>query len=265
VARIAIVDDNASARLFASACLKQDGHEVLELEPTCLYEVLKTLHEEEVDLLITDLVMPDCPGLTLLRACREDHHLRELKILLLTCFGDASLARFIQSRGNIHYMGKPVAPQELCESVRLYLDGDLEVDPGWSLECQGHVAVVDDSHLSRKLHMSILRRTGFKPLEIVPESLTHVLTTLKEAKPDILLLDFLMPSFCGDALIRAIRATEAIGKMPIILVTAHGSSEAMAPLQRDSRLDIIRKPVLPADLVQRMKEMIRMASEADGH
>lgn len=44
-----------------------------------------------------------------------------------------------------------MAPQAFSECVDAFLQGSLDVDPGWSLDCQGVVAVVDDSRLSRAL------------------------------------------------------------------------------------------------------------------
>ena len=260
MARIAVVDDQPSARLFAAACLKQGGHEVQELQPTCLYEVLGALHGNPPDLLLTDLVMPGCPGMTLIRACREDAHLKNLKILLLTSHGDRKLARFLQSLGNIHYLSKPVAPQELTECVECFLDGNLEVDLGWSLDCQGVVAVVDDSHLSRLFHMNCLRRNGFKPLEIIPDNLTSVLKTLEQTKPDALLLDFLMPNFRGDALIRALRAspTMILRELPILLVTAHHPDDATGLGPQVEHVDVLFKPLLPEDLVAKVQELLRV-------
>ncbi len=241
------------------ACLKQGGHEVQEIVPSCLFEVLGRLHEQAFDLLLADLIMPGCPGMTLIRACREDTHLKELKILLLTAHGDRKLARFLQHMGNIHYLRKPVAPQELAECVEDFLRGQLEVDLGWSLDCQGVVAVVDDSQLSRHYHMNCLRRNGFKPLEIPPESLTSVMKTLEQAAPDAMLLDFLMPSFRGDALIRALRASPvaALRELPILLVTAHHMEESTDREPTVEGAEVLFKPVLPEDLVARLQALLR--------
>jgi DNA-binding response OmpR family regulator len=266
MARIAVVDDHPSARLFASACLKQDGHEVHEIEPTCLFEVLGALHGCPFDLLLVDLIMPGCPGMSLIRGCREDAHLKELKILLLTAHWDRKLARFLQHMGNIHYLQKPVAPQELCECVEDFLKGELEMDLGWSLDCQGVVAVVDDSQLSRHYHMNCLRRNGFKPLEILPENITSVLRTLEQAAPDALLLDFLMPNFRGDALIRALRASRvaALRELPILLVTAHHLQEDSGIEPKVEGVDVLFKPTLPEDLVARLQTLLKEHRDAGG-
>ncbi len=264
MARIAVVDDNPSARLFAEACLKQSGHEAQVLLPTCLYEVLRALHDTPPDLLVTDLVMPGCSGMTLIRACREDEHLKNLKILLLTAHGDRRLARFLQFLGNIHYLSKPVAPQEFTECIEDFLLGNLEVDLGWSLDCQGVVAVVDDSHLSRFFHMKCLRRNGFKPLEIIPDNLTKVMNTLEQTKPDALLLDFLMPNFRGDALIRALRASNiaSLRELPVLMVTAHHPDDVTGLGPQVEHVDVLFKPLLPEELISKVQELLRVQGGA---
>lgn len=259
VAKIAVLNDNANSMASVSACLKQDGHEVLEIHPSCLYDVLAVLHESPVDLLLTDLLIPGSPGLTLLRACREDIHLKHLKILLLTAFGDQKVARFLQSHGNIHYLSKPISPEELVECVNLYLGDDLTVDPGWSLSCRGTVAVVDDSHLCRCFHANHLRRNGFRPLEIPPDDLTSVLNILKETRPNMLLLDFLMPKFRGDALIRAIRASDIqdLREMPVLLVTAHYPEDPSGLIFYGEGVEILFKPVGPGQLIAKVEAMVQ--------
>lgn len=256
---MAIVDTNASARLFASACLKQDGHEVLELEPSSVYEVLSALRDTPVDLMLTDFIMQDCPGLSLVRACREDPLLKDLKIIVLTAFGDKSLAAFLRANEKVHYLSKPVSPNELVKCVNLFLHDELEIDPGWALACRGTVAIVDDSRLCRVMHADCLHSHGFRPLAILPEDLTSVLEALQEALPDLLILDFLMPAFRGDALIRALRASasEKLRELPVLLVTAHSSLEPMEFIVHEGGVEIVQKPVDPQELAARVEMMIQ--------
>jgi len=264
MARIAVVDDNPGARHFAAACLKSAGHEIQELEPTCLFDLLAVLHPNPPEVLITDLIMPGCPGQTLIRACREDAHFKDLKILLLTAHGDQKLAKFLRGMGNIHYLSKPVAPAALADCVDRFLSGDLEVDPGWTLSCRGVVAVVDDSRLSRTFHAACLRKQGFRPLEIDPQDLTTVLHTLDEGQPNLLLLDFLMPRFRGDALIRALRASEKahLRELPILMVTAHQPSVDQEALQRSEGVEVLSKPIAPERLIAKVCERLGLGDSA---
>lgn len=253
---IAVVDDSAGARLFAVASLKQSGHQIREIEPTCIFKVLEELHANLPDLLISDLMMPTCPGQTIIRTCREDPHLKDLKILLLTAHGDVELAHFLQAMGNTHYLTKPVPPPVLAECVDRFLTGDLEIDPGWNLACKGVVAVVDDSHLSRVYHSACLRKNGFRPIQIEPTDLMGTLRALQAAKPEMVLLDFLMPGFRGDALVRALRSNAALVDLPVLLVTAHRGDELEDLQATDASVDLLFKPVLPVDLIAKVKSIL---------
>ena len=260
MATIAVVDDNPGARLFVTAALGRGGHTVREIEPTCLYKVLGDLHENVPDLLVADLFMPNCPGMTLIRACREDAHLKQLRIVLLTAHGDTQLGLFLQAMGNIHYLAKPVSPQELAECVEHLLQNDLETDPGWSLACEGVVAVVDDSQLSRAFHAACLRKEGYRAVQIPPTELLETVLAIEAAKPGLLMVDFLMPRFRGDALIRAIRGRESLRNVPILLITAHRSDELKDLLSPVGGVDVLFKPITPGDLMGRVR--VLMAGEA---
>lgn len=256
MARIAVVDDSPGARLFASACLKHLGHEVVEITPTCLFEVLDVLHAQPPDLLISDLIMPGCSGRLLIEVCREDRHLKGMKILLLTAHGDEKLAHFLQTLNSVHYLTKPISPPELSECVTRFLGGDLEIDPGWALACKGVVAVVDDSQMSRVFHASCLRKHGFRAVDIEPTDMKTVLAALADLKPDLLMLDYLMPRFRGDSLIRALRATPALADLPVLLVTAHHGREVDDLLKRIDRVEALYKPIFPDEIGARIQALL---------
>lgn len=256
MARILVVDDNPMARLFVANSLKPLGHEVEVVEPSCLYEVFKALHENPPDLLITDLVMPFCPGLTLLRFCQEDAHLDKLKIVVLTSDGDRDLGQFLQKCGNIHYLAKPVSPAVLAQDVARFLEGTLELNHGWDLACQGVVAVVDDSRMTRAYHSSCLRKFGYRPVEVDPRELLATRRALEELKPDLILLDYQMPAFNGDALLRAIRATGTLKDTPVLMVTSHQEADLEGRLGGFMGVGIASKPVSIDDLFLRVKEIL---------
>ena len=260
MASIVVIDDNAGSRQFMAAALRQGGHTVLDLEPTCLFKVLEALHPAPPDLLVTDLIMPGCPGQTLIRACREDAHLRNLRIILVTAHGDNDLARFIQTMGNVHYLAKPVSPPMLLECVDLLLDQGQETDPGWSMACNGVVAVVDDSRMSRAFHAACLSKAGFKAMQVEPTELLATVQAVEAIQPDLLLVDYLMPRFNGDALIRAIRGREALRDIPALVVTALRADEVIAQLVPLGGVEVAFKPIPPKDLVARVAEILKTGS-----
>jgi len=123
MARIAIVDDSRLARAFAATALRTQGHEVVAVEPTSLFEVLKVLRESPVDLVLVDLLMPDCPGESLLRACREDAILQDLPIVILSAHRDDDSLVRMQQMGISGFLLKPVEASALVAQVTGALEG----------------------------------------------------------------------------------------------------------------------------------------------
>lgn len=256
--RIIIIDDNRSARVFAAASLRHLEHELVEVEPICLFEVLKLLHDDPPDLLITDLVMPTCPGQTLIRACREDPHLKNLKILLLSAHSDVKLANFLQEMGLTQYLSKPVGPKVLAQLVERFLNNQLDSPAPEADSTLGMVAVVDDSQLMRSFMAVCLRDAGFQVTEIDPVGLSEVLGALRQAQPRLLVVDQQMPHFNGDALVRALRAgkDEVLGIIPVLVVTSHFSEDLEKQFRAIEGVEILQKPLQPDTLKERAKAMI---------
>lgn len=115
--RIAIVDDSRLVRAFAAGAIRAQGHEMVEIEPTSLFEVLKVLREAPVDLLVADFLMPDCPGESLVRACREDLSLVEMPILILSAHRDEESLKRLMTMGISGFLQKPVEASVLAAKV----------------------------------------------------------------------------------------------------------------------------------------------------
>jgi CheY-like chemotaxis protein len=121
MARIAIIDDSRLARTFAATCLRKSGHEIVDIDPISIFEVLKVLRENPPQLLLMDYLMPGCPGASLLRACREDPTLKETPILVITAHHDDEVRERFERMGNLGFLHKPFEPQTLQDEVERLL------------------------------------------------------------------------------------------------------------------------------------------------
>lgn len=117
MARIAVVDDSRLARTFAASALRANGHEVKEIDPTSLFNVLEALKSYAPDLMLVDYLMPFCPGLSLIRACSEDERLMGVRILVLTAHHDEEALRLLDHFGVSRCLHKPVTPDMLATVV----------------------------------------------------------------------------------------------------------------------------------------------------
>ncbi|GLH71782.1 hypothetical protein GETHLI_02840 [Geothrix limicola] len=115
--RIAIVDDSRLVRAFAAAALRAKGFEVVEVAPTSLFDVLNQLRERPLDLLVVDVLMPECPGETLVRAVREDAVLKDLPILVVSAHRDDTTLQTVQQLGISGFLLKPVDAATLAAKV----------------------------------------------------------------------------------------------------------------------------------------------------
>ncbi len=121
MALIAIVDDSRLARTFAATCLRKSGHEIVEIDPISIFEVLKILRENPPQLLLMDYLMPGCPGNSLVRACREDQSLKEIPILVITAHRDEEVRERLERMGLLGFLHKPFDPQTLQSEVERLL------------------------------------------------------------------------------------------------------------------------------------------------
>ena len=79
---IMTVDDSASIRKLIVHTLKQEGYEILEAVDGV--DALAKLDEKQVDLVLTDVNMPNMDGIELVRNVRKNPGFRFLPIILIT-------------------------------------------------------------------------------------------------------------------------------------------------------------------------------------
>jgi two-component system phosphate regulon response regulator PhoB len=87
----------------------------------------------------------------------------------------------------------------------------------------------------------------------------EALLQLKEAKPDAVLLDWMLPRVSGIEVCRQIRRTPAWKDLPIILLTARGEESDRVRGLDSGADDYVVKPFSPNELIARLKAVIRRA------
>ena len=77
-----------------------------------------------------------------------------------------------------------------------------------------------------------------------PEALRHI----RERKPDLLIIDIMMPEMSGLEVISALRAASATEDLPIIILTAKGQAQDAAMAQEMWGATVVAKPFAPRQL-----------------
>jgi len=121
------------------------------------------------------------------------------------------------------------------------------------------ILVVDDEKKIRDLVGSYLEREGYSVL--LADSGQRALEAVDRARPDLLVLDLMLPDIDGEEVARAIRSHSDV---PIIMLTAKAGEEERVAGLRLGADDYLVKPFSPRELVARVEAVLRRASGGNG-
>ncbi|MGD8278275.1 MAG: response regulator, partial [Gemmatimonadota bacterium] len=120
VGTVLVVEDEAAVRSLIRRVMERDGHRVLEATDGEHALVLSRKHEAEIDLVITDVMMPGIGGPALVQALHEERP--GLRVILTSGYGDDILSGSGSARG-VFFLEKPFSPNQLSRAVRDVLAG----------------------------------------------------------------------------------------------------------------------------------------------
>jgi CheY-like chemotaxis protein len=106
--------------------------------------------------------------------------------------------------------------------------------------------VEDDEDIQRIVRMS-LERVGKMTVEVVSDPMVAI-ERMTAFKPDLVMLDWMMPGMDGPTLFRKMRETPATKDIPVVFITAKASQREQSELQAIGAAGTILKPFSPKDL-----------------
>ena len=115
MATILVVDDSPVIQRMLSFTLKRNRHTVFTAPHGKL--ALKLLSKGKVDLVITDVTMPEMDGLTLLKQLRSDARYESLPVVMLTASGQEGDRMNAEAEGANGFLTKPTSSRELIDTV----------------------------------------------------------------------------------------------------------------------------------------------------
>ena len=119
MAKILAVDDSASMRQMVSFTLKGAGHEVLEA--TDGVEALGLAKKGPVDLVISDVNMPNMDGISLIGELRKLDSYKYTPILMLTTESSGDKKTEGKAAGATGWIVKPFNPDQLISTIKKVL------------------------------------------------------------------------------------------------------------------------------------------------
>ena len=198
-----VIDDDPEARDIVERFLRKDGFEVVTAGSG--EEGLRLAHKLKPAAITLDVMMPDMDGWSVLRALKADPVLRDVPVIMLTIVDDKSKG---YSLGATDYLTKPVDRDQLHHALARYHT------PGESCS----VLLVEDDKATREMMARTLEKSDWQVSEA--GNGREALEQMTQVKPQLILLDLMMPVMDGFDFLLEMRANSEWQDIPVIVLTA---------------------------------------------
>jgi adenylate cyclase len=215
--RILICDDSQSIRKFIEVNLR-DTYDLTLVEDG--QQAIDKLKNDNFDIVITDVEMPNVNGYELCRHIRNTPGIERLPVLMVSTLSQGlDIERGFES-GAVDYLTKPIDADELKSRLKTILATQ-------KLKKRERILVIDDSKTVRNILFQGLNQQGFEVL-LAEDGEIGVATAKLEA-PDLIITDAVMPNLDGYGVCRQLKADPDTKSTPIIFLS---SKEAMGAKRR---------------------------------
>jgi threonine synthase len=245
ITSILLVDDNASdRRLVRRLIQRHKRYRIYEAENGI--EGLKMARDYKPDLIVTDLTMPEMDGFTFLEKLKSNPDLAAIPVVVVsaksltpqehTALTEYSKSVWTKGDFDTHHLADHVVA----------LLGDTPIGIGRTHPTKSLVSpqkpsrnhtivIIDDNARDRRLTRRLLESTSDYQI-IEGYSGQHGLQAIMEHKPDLVLLDLMMPDMDGFAILKAMQQDELLAEIPVIVVSAKElTADERAHLQHQIR------------------------------
>ena len=124
-----------------------------------------------------------------------------------------------------------------------------------------NILIVDDNPFNVRLLTDIFQDEGFSTDSVSNGSV--VMEAVRKSKPDIILLDIMMPGLDGFQVCTLLKGDSEACDIPIIMVTAKTDSSDVKKALETGAFDYIKKPIDEVEAIARVKSALRYKQQQD--
>jgi signal transduction histidine kinase/DNA-binding response OmpR family regulator len=245
-ARVLVVDNDRHRAYLLKGLLMAAGHHVQVADDADA--ALAQARSDRPMLAVVSGHVPEAASL--LATIEHDPDTRKCAVVAL---GDAGQAQELLGAGADEFVELPLQPHVLRDTCnRLLVEGARKEAP--------RVLVVDDDASIRAICREVLEHAGYTVREVA--SSDGAVQEARRFRPDLVLLDVMMPIIDGFRTAERLRADAGTGLTPIIFLSAKGDTADKVRAFRSGAEDYVVKPFDAAELVARVaKALERQARE----
>ena len=206
--KVLVIDDEETVRDLMRRFLAREGFDVVTARDGA--EGLALARQLRPALITLDVMMPGLDGWEVLQALKADPELAAIPVVMLTIVDEKNRGYAL---GAADYVTKPIPRDRLRALLARYCGRG----PG------KHVLIVDDDPEVRRWLERVLTAEGWQVSEA--EHGREALARVRERRPDLILLDLLMPEMDGFEFLAELHAEPAGPRIPVVVVTAADLTE----------------------------------------
>jgi signal transduction histidine kinase/DNA-binding response OmpR family regulator len=199
---IVVVDDDVTVRQLVQRHLERSGFTVVTAAGG--QEGLRQVRQLRPAAVTLDIKMPDLDGWTVLAAIKGDPALANIPVVLMSIIDEKSRGYTL---GAADYLVKPVNRTKLVETLRSICGA-----------VAGAVLLVDDDEVVRRGVRQALEPIGWRVTEA--EDGRVAVNSLIAARPDVIILDLMMPKMDGFEFLDELRSRSDWQDIPVVVITA---------------------------------------------
>jgi putative two-component system response regulator len=124
------------------------------------------------------------------------------------------------------------------------------------------IMIVDDEPVNIKVVRKYLQIAGYTDFIITSES-PKAMEMIRREKPDVILLDVMMPQVSGLKILQEIRTDPELAHLPVLILTASTDAETKHSALELGATDFLAKPVDASDLVPRVRNCLLVKAHHD--
>jgi signal transduction histidine kinase/CheY-like chemotaxis protein/HAMP domain-containing protein len=238
---VLVIDDDATARELIADHLKAEGFSVVTAAGGA--EGLKLAKEVRPTAITLDVMMPDLDGWSVLAALRQDSELAEIPVIMITIVDEQRRGIALGAAG---YLTKPIDRERLRHVI----------GPFRASARPTRVLMVEDDVVQRERMRGWLEGPQWTVREA--ENGREALRRIQENKPDVILLDLMMPEMDGFAVVAALQKETGWQDIPVIVITARDlDAKDRERLNSGVQSVLVKERFRPADLVERVRRLVQ--------
>ncbi|NJN66331.1 MAG: response regulator [Chloroflexaceae bacterium] len=225
---ILVVDDDRSTQDILRDYLENAGYTVQSVVDSRLAAAV--IQQVRPQLVILDILMPHLDGWEVLTRIKSNPVIAATPVLICSISEHQQLG---MSLGAADYLVKPIQETALLERVQQVLPPPATV------------LVVDDDPDARKIIRTILDIGHYQVIEAADGE--SGLSLLDEMRPDILVLDLMLPGMDGFAVLEQVRANPQWDSLPVLIITAMDLQQTERRWLQERSLAWVQKSQLSTD------------------